>query len=458
MQRKYIFAILLLTVCLLCSACVGESYESLPVLDSTPTQELPQQQALQERLKEALNEAPVLDAAHDSLRKFPYPYLAMLAISSDCDSATQETFERMHQFLNTREESAYGPGLGLDIADTFFVYNGSNSAAAYNLFCYCAGTDPATPRHAELIRKYYDCGWIDAIHAFGDFSHNRETLFTRELAQAAWDLLDQAGIAPTVWIDHGNTANVQNFGSYSLFKSSRYQAGDNPYSLYYHTDLTLGGSVRYIWHSRHSDQFGHDFPLTTCKLRDGQKVWRFSRYTSEMKGKEIDWLWRPPRLPEQITAAKLDALEQAGQYAVIAQHLTVYQDDAQISAEGIAALRLLAERHHEQRTILVARTSRLLDYAVAQKYLRYQLVELEGYTAIRILAIADPVTGSRAPREDELRGLTFYVADPAKTVVYCDTTLLSAAEISQNPADDSGRLSISIPWYEEDTTDYTQTK
>lgn len=405
-------------------------------------------------LEAALADAPVLTGEASVLRKFPYPFKAMLCLVSDCDSTTVETFERVHRYLNTFADTPYGKGLGLDISDSFFMYNGSNYDTAENLMSYCEGVDSDTLRDAALIKRYYDCGWLDSIHAFGDFSNSGGSAFSRLLAERAWALMNRAGIAPKVWIDHGTYTNVQNFGAYNPNNASSYQMGDNPDSPFYHTDITLNQSIKYVWYSRHSGAFGQDYPLSIRELRDGQKVWSFQRYTSEMLGSEIDWTWRPNRVHDQITPERLDAIESLGQYALIANHLTVFQENEQYGQEDLQALRLLASRHYETRTILVARTSRVLDYALAQRYVRIKLVEIDGTTAIQLLSIDDPISGERKPTLDEVRGLTFYVADPSRAVLYLGTEQLTS-DFTQNPVDETGRASISIPWFEPDTRDYT---
>lgn len=409
---------------------------------------------LPENLLSELASAPVLTNGSAPLRKFPYPYRAMLSITSDCDVTTTETFAQMHRFLNTFEQTKYGPGLGLDIADSFFMYNGSDFEETQGLMSYCQGTDPATLQDAALIKKYYDCGWIDSIHAFGEFSHQSHTLFSRTLAQQAWELLNTAGIAPSIWIDHGTETNVQNFGSFSPFRTSKYQAGDNPKSQYYHTDITLAQSIRYIWHSRHSDKFGTDFPLKLKKLRDRKKVWSFSRYTNTNKNNEIDWTWYPNRLHDQLTAHNLEGLIEKNQYSIIGQHITQREDPW--GEQDIEALRQLSDRFHKDRSILVARTSRLLDYALVWKHLQYQTIDVDGFTAFRILSIADPVEGEHIPTRDDLAGITFYCANPARTVIFIGDTLLTQDDLTLNPPDETGKASITMPWFPPDTTDYTQ--
>ncbi len=449
---------LLLAVCILLAGCVSRVPSDVTEPDppgvtepeAPPSDPYPWLSGLLEKAGTAQYSAP----AEGMLRKFPYPYKAMLSIVSDCDSTTVESFESMHRFLNTYEETEYGKGLGLDIGDSFFIFNGSNYDNATDLMTYCAGTDPASLRNAELIKKYYDCGWIDSIHAFGDFSNTGGSRFTRDLAISAWEIMDGAGIAPAVWIDHGTETNIQNFGAYNAKNVSRYQQGDNPQSDAYHTDITLSRSIRYVWYSRHSDQFGQAFPLKEKTLRDGRKVWSFVRYTSEMIGKEIDWTWRPNRLRDQITESRLDRLEERGEYSLVAQHLTSYEPWLRMEQPDIDAMRLLAQRFYGGR-ILVARSSRVFDYAVAQSCLRYETAEIDGWFVINIRGIADPVTGERVPELTQLSGLTFYCDSGDRTVIIAGEEVLTPDRLAVNPPDETGRPSVSVPWFAADTYDYT---
>lgn len=91
------------------------------------------------------------------LRKFPYPYKAMLAISSDCDHETLRKFNLIHAFINTK--------LGLDVSDSFFMYNGCDLPAPIDihhlpithLFTYFNGTT-ANPYGAALIDDTFIVG------------------------------------------------------------------------------------------------------------------------------------------------------------------------------------------------------------------------------------------------------------------------------------------------------------
>jgi len=400
-------------------------------------------------------------SAPANVRKFPFPYRAMLAISSDLDECTPTAFLNYHRFLNTTATTPFGPGLGLDVADSFWLYNGTDYSQD-PVTSYCRGLDPTQRQDADFIERYWQCGWIDSLHTFGNFSRRTpgDFVFTRALAEQGWAVLDQAQIYPKIWVDHGTETNVQNCGSYSLFTSSRYQRGDDPRSPFYHIDLTLAAGVKFFWHSRHSTAFGQAFPLSPIKFRDGRKAWTFDRYTGEPAGSGHNWTWVPSKLSSQLTADHLQSLVDNQHYSLVAQHLGQNSSDYEnrtsglYTEENLSALRRLADYQYRGE-ILVARTSRLLTYAVSQKYVRYATASHLGHTYINIQAIDDPVFGSYVPPLDELRGLTFYCPDPAATTLLVSMTALAPSEITLNPPDESGRPSLSVRWFDPDTTDYS---
>ncbi len=389
-------------------------------------------------------------------RKFPYPYKSMLAIISDSDCATPKAFAKTHQFLNTKENTEYGQGLGLDISDSFWMFMGSDLEGTKDNMTYFDGLDETKELYPDLIVKYLNCGWLDSIHTFGDFSRkNNDINYERKYAEKTWEVLNSLPIElPTVWIDHGTVSNVQNFGAYNPKNFSSYQSGDNPDTpSYYHTDLTINNKIRFAWHSRHSDQFGFDFPLVEKTLRDGNKVWGFYRYCCEIKDGVIDWNWSPEKIPVQLTPEHLEGIIENSQFGMLAQHLNYYGDDYSFTKETVESLRLLA-KYNDEKKILVARTSRLLPYCVSQKYIQYKAVEADGNYYINLLQVDDPVSGPRAISLDEIRGLTFYTENP-NTIVLINGEPIDNNLYSINPADETGKISISINWYEPDYTDYS---
>src|SRR3990170_7384841 len=67
------------------------------------------------------------------LRKFPYPYKAALAIASDIDStSTLEKFLEIQEFLNTKNITNMGEGVGLDIGNSFFMFHPKNKFSYFS--------------------------------------------------------------------------------------------------------------------------------------------------------------------------------------------------------------------------------------------------------------------------------------------------------------------------------------
>nr|WP_304457971.1 hypothetical protein [Alicyclobacillus sendaiensis] len=396
-------------------------------------------------------------------RKFPYPYQAMLAISSDADSETLRKFNLVHEFINTTADTPLGKGLGLDFADSFFMYNGTDMPGDVDI-----GHEPMSDEmswyrgtsdelyDAAAINHYIHVGWIDTMHTFGDFSmknpHN--TRFSRALARRALSELISNGDRLMVWTDHGNQSNVDNFGSYGDGAFYSYQQGANPWSPYYHTDLTIPYGIRFVWPDTHSDQFGMNSMIYPIKLPDGRRVWAFWRYTSEGETSSgaQKWNWTPYHLDEQLSQSHLDELVRNHEYSIIAQHLCGTTYPGVIPKNAVQALTRLAG-YYRNGEILVTRTSRLLVYNVSQQYVSYRVTYDSQKAYIDILTIRDPVFGTHVPSLDEVRGLTFYTTDPQRTVLEIGNQPVPNDLVQDNPTDGHAP-SIEIKWWSVDTTNY----
>ncbi|NMM63978.1 hypothetical protein HBE96_15100 [Clostridium sp. P21] len=446
--------------------CSKKSINSLKVsADSSPKikrEKSKTADAIPESVLNSNNETT--DSENKDLRKFPYPFSSMLSICSDIDDTTLDEFQTYHKFLNTKEKTPYGEGLGLDIGDSLWMYMADNTTSTVdthgngveNIMTFFTGTSKTEKHNANEIIHFVDSGWIDCIHAFGDFSTKNEkgTLFNRSLAKNAWNALNSINFKPTVWINHGNKSNKQNFGAHGTSSFMNYQQGDNPNSSYYHTDLTMQDGVKYIWNSLSDTSFGHAYPLYELSLRDGQKVWGFYRYTNNLVNGKMDWTWTPEHIHRQLTKGNLDSIVSNKQYSIVAQHFGV-NTEYLFKPENIQSLRLLKE-YETNGKILVAKTSRLLNYANIHKYLMYNKVTEDGKTYINISSVDDPIFGKSTPTIDNIRGITFYCDDPENTVFLLNKTKISSDNLQVNPKDETGKASISIKWFKSDYTDYTK--
>ena len=62
------------------------------------------------------------------LRRFPYPFKCALSISSDMDNASSmESFIAVMDYFNSQYNTPFGTGLGLEVGNSFWFYNNSES-------------------------------------------------------------------------------------------------------------------------------------------------------------------------------------------------------------------------------------------------------------------------------------------------------------------------------------------
>lgn len=383
---------------------------------------------------------------------------------------TIERFRAIHRFLHTLEDTPLGPGVGLDITGSLWVF----VAAQRNDMSLMEGLSRAAPQpYADELTSYAHAGWIDALHTYGNFSVAGESIFDRSHAETAIAELESRGIRFSVWVNHGSDTNTQNFGLHAAHE------GDLPGSRAYHTDLLLDYGVRFAWNHRRSDMAGLESPLLPMSLRDGRQLWGFSRYTStlgaaateafanhpdffeawpQLKRQQPDgtpstMLWWPELLDSQLSAARLDELVAGGHFCVAAQHLGDFKERTAFSAGAVETFRRLRTYQDEGR-VLVARVSRLLEYARVSQHLRFETRQTPAGVQIHLAAVEDPVFGRFVPTLDQLRGVTFYAPDPAATHLFLEGVPVPEPEIVRS-ATDGVAPSIGIRWFEADTTDHT---
>jgi hypothetical protein len=125
-----------------------------------------------------------------------------------------------------------------------------------------------------------------------------------------------------------------------------------------------------------------------------------------------------------------------------------------LSAASIDAFRLLKTYQDEGKS-LVAKTSRLLRYNLAVEHLDFTAIELNDGTTIDITVIKDTQFGDFTPTIRDLRGITFYVSNSCRAEIRMGGARVPDTEIQRNPADETGKQSIGIKWFQPDYTDYT---
>jgi hypothetical protein len=409
------------------------------------------------------------DGSPVALRKFPFPYRAGLSISNDSDNIeTLDEFLEIHRFLNTKENTSMGEGIGLEIGNSFLPYEPRSEAISY-----FAGDTEVARNILGLIRQ----GSVDIMHSYG-----KKSDFTRRDALAMLQELHRNQSKIDVWIDHAKS--IGNLGDDVTFG-----LGDHKETPAYHADITLASGIRFVWLGRITMITGQSTPITVNtftsiydshhtfpsliniikefaknllavlgnkkyamhennelvrikELDDGQKVYEFIRFDKYWKG--VGTGATNKGFAYVISKKTLNHLMENEGYMIVYTHLGKNSDCSQfICKETQDALRQLSN-DYRIGNIFVATTSRLLNYYIAHKYLNWNYELRDDEVIIRIHGINDPISGAVAPTTGMLKGITFYVpANTAKTRIFIGNNELE--RIQRNPPDYTGRESVTIP-------------
>ena len=397
------------------------------------------------------------------LRQLPYPYRAMLAICSDLDETPdRHVYWEIMRFLNTMEDTAMGPGVGLEVGNSIYFDMSPGQFAYWN-------TDDAG---REIVRTLIQSGHIDCLHSYGDLAT------TRKHAARALDKLARHDCKLEVWVDHGTA--VTNFGS-DIMQGH----GDDICHKAYHADLTIDYGIKYIWRGRVTSIMGQDIqaslngifrwrhpvrsgrtlfkeatkrklgrkrnhkyamhgPNQTLRptiLRDESPVYEFMRCNPHWGG--VSSCDQGRHIGEVLNDGMLDRLISRGGTCVLYTHLgKIDNPGIPFNQTAVKAFRRLAEAFRSG-SILVTTTRRLLGYRRAvrevafdsqwdEKVLRIDLNTRAVENSFGELVVAD------------LCGLTFYVPDPKATCMTIDGQ--EVTDLRRNGPDHTGRPSVSLAW------------
>jgi len=312
----------------------------------------------------------------------PPPYKAMLAICSDLDETPdRQTYWEIARFLNSRQTTSMGPGVGLEVGNTIYFDMPKDQFSYWN-------TDNAG---RSMVHDLIRSGHIDCLHSYGDHAT------TRAHAGRALDALAKHDCRLETWIDHAQA--VTNFGSDIMVGS-----GDVPGHDAYHADLTVSHGVQYVWRGRVTSVIGQDVPrkltgvfnrehalasaktvakeavkgmlaergsvkyamhapnevLRNERLRDGRPVIEFLRANPYWGG--VENAATADGLAEALTDPMLRKLVARGGTCILYTHLGKVGDPrVPFKAHTVSALRMLAE-FERRGEVLVTTTRRLLGF------------------------------------------------------------------------------------------------
>ncbi len=397
-----------------------------------------------------------------SLRRYPYPYEAMLAICSDLDSTPDwQCYWEIMRFLNTSDAMPMGRGVGLEVGNSIYFDQRPEEFAYWN-------TDEAG---RAMVRALIRSGHIDCLHSYGNLAT------TREHASRALDELARHDLRLEVWVDHGWSPT--NFGA-DVMRGH----GAEPGHLAYHADLTIAQGVRYVWRGRVTSVVGQDaahrvgrtfcsrHPLRSSRamakefakhvlgrwgsekyamhgpnrllrltrLQDGTSVWEFLRSNPHWSGVSSCDTGRG--LAEVLTDTVLQRLIERAGVCVLYTHLGKGADpQVPIPPPTQEALRCLARRCGSG-DILVTTTHRLLRYLTVRDSLRYHCRREGGTLVIVIDGALDALLGFRPLRPEEVQGLTFET--PAAAAVEIEVS--GAGRLPTIVSHATDRTFVRVPW------------
>lgn len=413
-----------------------------------------------------------------TLRRFPYPYRAGLAICSDIDLCDRKTFINYHRFLNGTKN-----GLRLPVADSFFVVGKDPQQIAY--FKQDGKTHSAD---AELIRQAIHDRLIDSLHSWGDFNRTGpDPVFIGNVSKRLIEEFHTYDLKINIWINHGDSFNYQNM--YARLNSNYH--GDDPSSSFYTANLLGELGIQFYWLSELLP-----WPLSADSLKGSPPVWlrktsrrvinsmknvikrmvnRKSRIRPNSQLMELMYKWRRrdnaaifgftrfnhhPRgiwtLPTRHTMHHslnntiLTKLIRQEAYLILYTHLGLpIGNSVMFPKNDRIALENLAQKYHDG-VIWISPTRDLLSYWKTHRYMRWKAEQAGEMINIDLETIPDPITGRRFPEEKDLAGICFYSACPEKTAIRLRGKQL---KLVINPSDYTGRPSLSFPLPQAPCTD-----
>ncbi len=401
-----------------------------------------------------------------TLRKFPFPFRSALTICSDIDSTdTLKEFLTIQEFLNTKNKTVVGTGVGLEIGNSFYPKNKNPHKFALL---------SANPHDKSVLLDLINLGYVDCIHSFNSAKDRSDI---KEIVAE----LKKNNCRFSVWVNHADVKN-------NIGKCNRCY-GDKKDSPYFHTDISIRDlGYLFVWTDIVTGIIGQGTPLLPsslfasvdrrhlfssmyhvvlkeiCKfiaapfvnrytnrrkneliypyvLDDGQRLFNFARCDTFYKG--IGPGATAAGLADNLRPEVLNRLMRVQGYMIIYCHIGKNDGYPYLPEQTCKALRLL-EQEHRNGNIFVTTTARLLTYHVNNKYLQWRVEDRKTKKLIQIDNINDPVRGSFVPTIHDLAGITFYTDSPDNTDIHIAGKKVEKVE--RNDIDFIGKPSIMIPW------------
>tara|TARA_B100000678_G_scaffold290359_1_gene303107 strand:+ start:1401 stop:2621 length:1221 start_codon:yes stop_codon:yes gene_type:complete len=397
-----------------------------------------------------------------SIRKFPYPYQAALAISSDIDNASSlESFVEIMILLNGNKINKLGHGLGLEVGNSFWFFNNSGKKQ----LSYFNRLTSKESEFAPYCRELWSSGHLDVLHSYGNFDCGE---FQRKYAEIAVNELKKNNVAIPVWVNHGIFPNTQSVGNYD------HMLGAIPGTKEYHMDLADNIGLEYFWMGKNTHVIGQDGKptlsvkgkewiqllmkktrfrnekrplyddlnslLLPIKFQDSRTAWEFQRWINAW-GKET--VLDVNDFAQQISKGVIQTLIHNSGFMIIYTHFNENVSITNGLPSGLLENLKYIQQQQIEGKLFVTTTSRLLKFKEVSSYLKCSTVKDEKRNQIIIPETIETPVGQKRIAKKDLQGITFYCEEPQKTKVFFKDHELMVAT---NSLDEIGKFSVSIPW------------
>jgi hypothetical protein len=444
-----------------------------------------------------------------TLLRWPFPYRAAFALSNDTDGMRPPALADLHDFVNGTGETPYGPGCGLEIGDSFWIWCQARQLSLYRGVPRDPAALPKTPEH-DLLVELGRAGWLDTLHGLGNWQEPWRV--GRREVEAGLELLDRLGIKPPLYVNHGGSRPVPGGGRTMSHNFSGpwgwYQRADVPGDRSYCLDLLLDAGFRFFWHDVcfELEKFGEDrvypnretlesevaaydfarwfyrpvpegdrhgghafpelsadqahalrerffnrlvFPINTRDSRTVQCFKRFRGLDAPTAG----------NFAAQVTARALDELEEREAGVIVYQHFGVWRplgaskehrmvltSPPVLDVHAQWAFRELARRQEDGR-VFVTTTSRLLHFAWVRDNLDWEATSTNEALVLRLRCVRCAAYGDVPLDRGLLQGLSFAISKRSPDVRLEVAGMSDAPRLERHahPDDDTVDV-VTIPW------------
>jgi hypothetical protein len=383
-----------------------------------------------------------------SLRGLPYPYKAGLAISNDIEgiSSIQE-FLAIQKYLCSSENTPWGKGLNLEVGNSFSFYDFVHNSS----FTIFDTLGIVREDAAKVIIDFNRAGYIEGLSGSGLCSSER---FNQIVIDKIVEFCRKNELSVPIWYTESEDSSLHSSHSYLIKEMVvRYIDTGEP-TFIIGQDAPLNPKIMftkgYEWltsifftSKENKKTFNwNNALLNLYTFDDNCQLWRFKRFLNH-RGELLKSPMEAKYLAEQITVANLEKLIQSGGYMLLHTRLGYNTDDSEwVPLEARMALQELSAFFNSGQ-ILVATTSRLLDYNLIVKHLDWKWSKEGDYYNIEIIGLKSSASPSPELSSALLSGLTFYTPHPSKTRVFYQG---EAIPLIINPPDKSKRWSVTLPW------------